>query len=496
MKGLKHHKNVGFSHAALQKKKEPHGTHYVKSRASLWIAVLSLFMFVAGNMIGQHGWYTFWASVLGTEDLSGIAYEGTVSPFVEVVDYGCWARYGGDYKVHTFRQSPQECRKSQPTYTSSSNRDSIYSMQYMSSYSATTEGTGTHPGVDIRVPVGTPVRAVMAGKVYKVGNQSNGFGNYIVLVHPNVPDPDNPNSSTITLYSNYGHLQSVLVKEGEILHKGDTIAYSGNTGQSTGPHLDFSVIREGAPFYPFYPSTQNEGYTYTVNPMLYVQSNYDAVSAPVLIADASDQRDVAEDPEEVVVPRRIDVAPEQVETVVAEPDEPREEVTYKSIIARLQARREARIRERLAERDNREIVIASNALQTGLIPSAPASTVEVLPEEDVPEVASESTVITNESREVVSVEISHDGYFSGRGWEKVTVRLLDEDGNTVIHPELNRDLVPRAAYGEAEFRPSILSPIDFVDGVATLNVLPRGRRTVVLKLLPFAKISKPMQFER
>jgi len=93
----------GFSSTSLHCRREPHSLHYLKQKTSFWIAVISLFAFVAGNMVGQHGWYTFWASVLGEGDDSLIAYTGTVTPLAEIVDYTCWAKFGGDFKSHTFR---------------------------------------------------------------------------------------------------------------------------------------------------------------------------------------------------------------------------------------------------------------------------------------------------------------------------------------------------------------------------------------------------------
>ncbi len=490
MKGLKNHKNVGFNHNSLHSKKEPHPLFYLKQRASFWVASLSLFTFLVGNMMGQHGWYGFWASVLGQEDLSAIAYVGTVSPLEHVVDYGCWTDFGGDYKVHTYRQSPEKCRSAIPQYTTGVGRNSLFSMQYMSSYEQTTEGSGTHSGIDIRVPTGTPVRAVMTGRVYKVGDQPRGFGKYVVIEHPNIPDPDDPEGGTVTLYSEYAHLSAQYVDVGDIIHKGDPVALSGNTGQSSGPHLHFSLTREGAPFLPFYPSSQKEGYAYTVNPMLYVQSEFDTVAPPTTVVARSQRRSRrADNPTEVVAPRRVATSSRSsVKRVVAVPDPVPQVVSQKTVIARLQSRRESRIRERLALRTSRQTV----ALRTGLTQSASDNIVVSA----APEVAAEKTVVTNRTGKVDTVEIIHDGSFSGRGWEKVIIRLVDSDGNTVTNPDYDRDLVLRPEFGTADFRPSMLSPLDFEQGEATVHMLPRGRRAVVIKVLPINVVSKPMKFDR
>lgn len=494
MKQLKKRSDFGFQSASIHNRRGPGGLQYLKDRSALVIAMFSMLAFVMGNMMGQHGFYAFWASVIGNDDDALIVYTGTVTPIDKVVDYSCWAEYGGDFKVHQFRQAPQQCLKSLPAYVTSENRDELYSMQYMSSYSEQTEGTGHHAGVDIRIPVGTPIRAVMTAKVERTGDQPNGFGKFIVLKHPNVPDPADPDHKTLTLYSTYGHLSSVHVAPGDVVQKGQTLGLSGNTGFSTGPHLDFRLVRDGAPFYPYDPSSQRDGYLYTVSPMLYVQSHYQPVpvGTSVIAAERSYDEEVVA-PSEVVVPRRVGQASSQ--PVVAVPDRQTSSESTKSIIARLQARREARLRDRLAERDIRMDQVVT--LQTGLMQSS-SSRQAVLPAAPEPEpiVSAERNYNEGGTQRAMSVRFIHDGSFTGRGWEKMRVELLDKDGETVAHPQLDRDLVLQTAYGKAEFRPTTLSALDFSSGEATVYVLPRGRQTVVVKLLPFSVLSPPMRYER
>jgi murein DD-endopeptidase MepM/ murein hydrolase activator NlpD len=82
------------------------------------------------------------------------------------------------------------------------------------------------------VDLGTPVRAAMDGTVSDTGYNS-GLGNFVVLSHH------------AGWTSVYGHLQTVSVKSGQRIAAGQRIAYSGNTGYSTGPHLHFSVFKSG-----------------------------------------------------------------------------------------------------------------------------------------------------------------------------------------------------------------------------------------------------------
>jgi murein DD-endopeptidase MepM/ murein hydrolase activator NlpD len=86
-----------------------------------------------------------------------------------------------------------------------------------------------HHGVDVALPVGTPLTAPADGVVVKKGNGPSG-GVTLILQHE-----DN-------LHTVYYHLQkpSHLAKGAQV-KRGDLIAYSGNTGASTGPHLHWEV---------------------------------------------------------------------------------------------------------------------------------------------------------------------------------------------------------------------------------------------------------------
>jgi len=85
-----------------------------------------------------------------------------------------------------------------------------------------------HAGVDFAAPLGTPEYAAMDGVVIRAGAAS-GFGLAVYIQHPN---------GDVTVY---GHMQEILVEQGQTVQAGDTIALLGNRGQSTGPHLHFEV---------------------------------------------------------------------------------------------------------------------------------------------------------------------------------------------------------------------------------------------------------------
>ncbi|CAM5625822.1 M23 family metallopeptidase [Streptomyces narbonensis] len=90
-----------------------------------------------------------------------------------------------------------------------------------------------HSGQDFAVPVGTPVKAAGTGTVVKAGPNGGGdgpaYGNAIVVKHAN------------GTYSQYAHLSKIKVNVGQKVAAGQQIALSGNTGNSSGPHLHFEI---------------------------------------------------------------------------------------------------------------------------------------------------------------------------------------------------------------------------------------------------------------
>lgn len=90
----------------------------------------------------------------------------------------------------------------------------------------------THEGIDIADPVGTPVLAVMDGKVISAG-PANGFGQWVRVQH---------DDGSISVY---GHVNTVDVPLGQRVTAGDQIATIGNEGESTGPHLHFEIRPAG-----------------------------------------------------------------------------------------------------------------------------------------------------------------------------------------------------------------------------------------------------------
>ncbi len=89
-----------------------------------------------------------------------------------------------------------------------------------------------HDGIDIGVPLYTPIQAPADG-IVKVAKWYNGYGNYIEIDHGN------------GVHSFYGHLSTFNVKAGDKILQGQNIGKSGNTGIGTGAHLHFGVHKNG-----------------------------------------------------------------------------------------------------------------------------------------------------------------------------------------------------------------------------------------------------------
>lgn len=98
-------------------------------------------------------------------------------------------------------------------------------------------GTAFHSGYDIAAQYNDPVKAAGSGEV-TFAQYSGNYGNCVIIDHG------------YGIASVYGHNSSILVKVGQKVNKGDTIAKAGSTGRSTGPHVHFEVRIDDKPVDP------------------------------------------------------------------------------------------------------------------------------------------------------------------------------------------------------------------------------------------------------
>jgi murein DD-endopeptidase MepM/ murein hydrolase activator NlpD len=109
------------------------------------------------------------------------------------------------------------------------------SSNWSGNYGEQRDGGRTHKGIDVAMPVGTPLKAVMDGVVSAAqsGSGSRSYGLYVIIEHSG-------GKSTL-----YAHMSKIMVKVGDNVTKGQIIGLSGNTGYSTGPHLHFELRVNG-----------------------------------------------------------------------------------------------------------------------------------------------------------------------------------------------------------------------------------------------------------
>ena len=95
-----------------------------------------------------------------------------------------------------------------------------------------------HYGTDLLTEVGDTIFATYDGIVRQLQTDYDGYGQYLILRHPN------------GLESLYGHVSKYLVKKHQAVQAGDPIALAGNSGRSTGPHLHLEFGFMGQPINP------------------------------------------------------------------------------------------------------------------------------------------------------------------------------------------------------------------------------------------------------
>lgn len=143
-----------------------------------------------------------------------------------------------------------------------------------------------HKGVDIGLKMNDTIRAAFDGKVRLTNYEGKGYGNYVIIRHPN------------GLETVYGHLNKHLVKPDQVVKAGDPIGLGGNTGRSTGPHLHFETRYMGyainpAAIFDFANHTTHTD-TYTFSKSTYTQPRNFAPSRDLAKSDKTNPYTTAE----------------------------------------------------------------------------------------------------------------------------------------------------------------------------------------------------------
>ncbi len=222
---------------------------YFKRRPVFGYLALMTIMMVGVSLL-QIGGQWFKASIVDAP----LPFDGATMPYQQTAD---WYNVGGkntkkysEYSSAELISAPEyniSTLQSESTDQKTVNAKITYSIVYSGKYEFDhQEYAGSHPGVDIKLPEGTPIFSIANGVVVKAVTQSNGFGYHIVVKHDKVPEYG-------TVFSSYSHLSAVDVQVGQIVKRGEKIGNSGNTGSSTTPHLHFQIDQASAPFHPYWP---------------------------------------------------------------------------------------------------------------------------------------------------------------------------------------------------------------------------------------------------
>lgn len=112
-----------------------------------------------------------------------------------------------------------------------------YSTRFFGAYDLdSNEFEAPHPGIDLKLPKGTPVGSVAEGIVHAVRSDPNGLGLHLIIEHV-LPDG-------AVVYSVYGHLASVHVSIGDMVRSGGFVARVGDSGNAKGSHLHLQIDRK------------------------------------------------------------------------------------------------------------------------------------------------------------------------------------------------------------------------------------------------------------
>lgn len=215
-------------------------------------------------------WYSsyFYSAILDYKTISSDVFDGTVYPIAYVpnpLDLSYTERrkkfdeIDSKYFIKTpvynptiFGKNLDDLKPWSREYNDAITQKIVYTVPYLSTYNFDyQEYSGSHPGVDIVVPEGTPVLNIANGLVVDIGEQSSWFGKYILIKHSDVP----VFWKKQTIYSLYAHLSKTQVRLGSKIKKWEIIGLVWETGTATVPHLHFQIDVESAPYSPFWPFT-------------------------------------------------------------------------------------------------------------------------------------------------------------------------------------------------------------------------------------------------
>lgn len=142
-----------------------------------------------------------------------------------------------------------------------------YSTRYYGRYDLdSAEYEGVHPGIDLKVALGTPIAAIGGGRVVAVSTGEH-LGQYVMIEH---------HLDGQVYFSIYGHVDDVRVEEGQAVSAGDILGIVGMTGSTASPHIHLQIdrddgVRPHVPFTTEAPVTSAGEAVRTEHPILFIQ---------------------------------------------------------------------------------------------------------------------------------------------------------------------------------------------------------------------------------
>lgn len=269
----------------------------------IWLFNLILALFYVSTFYGVK---YFKSSILEYSNITSDPFDGTVSPISYVPN---WLKSKNTNKSYNFQEDVFGVDDfiELPKYdlnnlqnTDNRNKEALlarytYPVVYMWSYRLNYEEyNGSHPAIDIRAPIGTPVLSVANWVVIKVKNTETWDWKYVVIRHDNV----NYNWTVESLYSSYLHLSDIFATEWTKIKKWDVLWKVWMTWITTTPHLHFQIDKKVSPFHPYWPFTfaqaselwldffwainvwlgKENAMEKTIHPMEFVQNNISKIS--------------------------------------------------------------------------------------------------------------------------------------------------------------------------------------------------------------------------
>lgn len=144
-----------------------------------------------------------------------------------------------------------------------------YSTRFFGKYNLDSdEFMGSHAGIDIKMPAGTPIATIAGGTVEQVGREPV-LGIRVIIKHE---------IDHAIYYSIYGHLQETVVEAGDTVEPGVIIGTVGMTGSTSAPHLHLQIDKDtgDVPHVPYRPRrtvSRAEAQQFTVHPLTFIEEH-------------------------------------------------------------------------------------------------------------------------------------------------------------------------------------------------------------------------------